>query len=354
MTPIKPDAPRPVREGEAPDLLALSAYLRVHAPHIGDILDIAQFPGGFSNLTYCLRAASGEYVLRRPPFGAQIKGGHDMGREFRVLSLLKKHYPLIPQPIVFCDDEQIIGAPFYVMSRLRGAILRVSDAPKYQLPPQAWRQASTALVDNLAALHALDIEQTGLARLGKPEGYMTRQVEGWIKRYGEAQTETIADMESVAAWLPEHLPHSPAPALLHNDYKYDNVVFDPADLSSIRGVLDWEMATVGDPLMDLGAALAYWVEADEDGAARQLNLTWLPGNLDRGEVVAHYAEKSGRDVSNIVFYYVFGLYKNAVIAQQIYARWKKGYTRDPRFGQLAAVVREVAAKALRAFEHDQV
>ncbi len=340
------DEARPVRPEESIDLGGLNAFLQENAPGIGDILEIRQFPGGFSNLTYSLRTANAEYVLRRPPHGANIKSAHDMGREFRVLSLLKDHYAKIPRPVVFCENEAVLGAPFYVMERVQGLILRAHTAPKMGLSPEQMRRSSEALIDNLADLHALDIEATGLAQLGKPEGYVQRQVEGWIKRYYQAQTDALPHMDAMAQWLPAHLPPEQAPAFLHNDYKYDNVLLNPDDLGDIRGVLDWEMSTVGDPLMDLGAALAYWSDADDAPAYRQFNLTWLPGCLTRQAVTERYATRSGRDVQHIGFYHAFGLFKNAVIAQQIYARWKAGHSQDARFGQLLPVIEALAGKAV--------
>jgi aminoglycoside phosphotransferase (APT) family kinase protein len=340
------DEARAVRSGEGIDPAVLNAFLRTSAPDMGEVLEIRQFPGGFSNLTYSLRTAGREYVLRRPPLGANIKSAHDMGREFRVLSLLKDHYPKIPQPVIFCPDETVLGSPFYIMERVQGLILRAHTAPKMGLSAEQMRRSSLALVDNLVALHALDIEATGLAQLGKPAGYVQRQVEGWIKRYRQAQTDALPALDTMAEWLPANLPPEQAPAFLHNDYKYDNVLLNPDDLGDIRGVLDWEMSTIGDPLMDLGAALAYWSEADDAPAYRQFNLTWLPGNLTRREVTERYATQSGRDLRHIHFYHAFGLYKNAVIAQQIYARWKAGHSRDERFGQLLPVIEALGKKAV--------
>lgn len=346
----KIDSTQPVRPDEALNLEALQTYLDGQTPYVGRILEIAQFPGGFSNLTYCLKTASKEYVLRRPPFGANIKGGHDMGREFRVLSLLRPHYAKIPQPIVFCEDETVLGAPFYIMERIRGVILRPVNAPGLNLPAEVLRQVSEALVDNLVELHAFDIETTGLIQLGKPDGYVQRQVEGWIQRYYHAETDKIEQMDVVVDWLSENQPESQGATLLHNDYKYDNVILNLEHLPEILGVLDWEMATVGDPLMDLGATLAYWVEATDEKTLWQFNITWLPGNLSRREVIERYAIKSGRDLSKILFYYIFGLFKNAVIVQQIYARWKKGHTQDERFGKLLPVILDLAQKAAKTLE----
>ncbi|GAB3700439.1 phosphotransferase family protein [Spirosoma flavus] len=356
---ISPDSPRAVRSGEELDAEVLNTYLQQHVPEMGPVLSVQQFPGGFSNLTYCLKTEEQEYVLRRPPFGANIKGGHDMGREFRVLSLLRGHYDKIPEPIVYCESTDVLGAPFYIMKRVSGIILRASMAPKLNLPEALMRQLSEALVDNLVEIHALDIQQTGLAQLGKPAGYVQRQVEGWIRRYQAAETDSISAMNQIGDWLQGNYPPEQAPAFLHNDYKFDNVVLTPDPSTGeptpvITGVLDWEMATVGDPLMDLGATLAYWSEAGDSPAYRNFNLTWLPGNLTRQDVVRRYAERSGRDVSSILFYYVFGLYKNAVIAQQIYARWKQGHSQDARFGHLLPVIIELADKAVTSVKRGAI
>ena len=352
--PARTDRTTPVRSGEEIDPQRLNDYLHQTAPQVGQITGISQFPGGFSNLTYCLQTADAEYVLRRPPVGANIKSAHDMGREFRVLSLLNGQYEKIPAPIVYCESVDVIGAPFYVMQRIQGVILRANNAPKMNLAPDLLHMLSENLVDNLVALHGLDLEKTGLIQLGKPDGYVQRQVEGWTKRYHNAETDTIEAMNAVADWIAQHPPRAQAPAFLHNDYKYDNLLLDPTDLTRIIGVLDWEMATVGDPLMDLGGSLAYWVEARDGDASTFYNLTWLPGNLTRQEVIDRYAEKSGRDLTDILFYYVFGLFKNAVIAQQIYARWKQGHTTDARFGALLPLIVGLAQKARNALETNEI
>ncbi|SFC40040.1 phosphotransferase family protein [Spirosoma endophyticum] len=353
------DAPRPVRAGEELDLTRLNAYLYEQAPDMGLVLDVRQFSGGFSNLTYWLKTATGEYVLRRPPAGANIKGGHDMGREFRVLSLLKGHYDKIPEPVVYCESTGVLGVPFYIMERVPGIILRAPMAPTLNLAPALMRQLAEALVDNLVAIHGLDIHTSGMIQLGKPEGYVLRQVEGWNKRYRMAETDKIPAMDHVGDWLQQNYPAGQAPAFLHNDYKFDNVLLAPDPTTGeptpvIKGVLDWEMATVGDPLMDLGATLAYWSEATDSPAYRNFNLTWLSGNLTRQEVVNRYAERSSRDLSNILYYYVFGLYKNAVIAQQIYARWKLGHSQDARFGHLLPMIIELANKAASSIESGKI
>ncbi len=357
---LKPDSATTIRQGEELDQTALQAYLKSQIPDFEDITEILQFPGGFSNLTYLIKTATKEYVLRRPPFGANIKSAHDMGREFRVLSLLKPHYNKVPTPTIYCEDESVMGAKFYMMERVQGIILRAGHA--YKLPSMidadiletTMQHLGESFVDNFAALHTIDIEKTGLIALGKPEGYVDRQVDGWIGRYAKSKTDEIPEMETAAEWMMSHKPAPQPPAFLHNDYKFDNVVLNPDDLSEILAVLDWEMSTVGDPLMDLGGSLAYWSEETDGVFARNFNLTWLKGNLTRKELVARYAEKTGRDVSEIIFYYVFGLYKNAVIAQQIYARWKAGLTKDSRFESLILGVKEFAEMAVKAIKTGSV
>lgn len=277
-----------------------------------------------------------------------------MGREFKVLSLLKPVYGKVPAPIVHCENESVLGAPFYIMERIQGVILRAANAPKLGLPPEVLQKASKALIDNLVALHDLDIHTSGLVQLGKPDGYVQRQVDGWVKRYYAAETDRIETIDNVAEWMKTNMPASGAPAFLHNDYKYDNVILNPDNLADILGVLDWEMSTVGDPLMDLGASLAYWSETDDCAEIKFFNLTWLPGNLSKQQVLERYAEKSGRDLSNMLFYYVFGLFKNAVIVQQIYARWKAGHTKDARFGTLLPVVKVLGVKAAEALSKQRI
>lgn len=347
------DKPEAARENEVPSIHALNEYLKERA-QIGEIVEITQFPSGYSNLTFCLKTKDGEYILRRPPIGANIKSAHDMGREFNVLKQLKPHYSKVPTPILYCDNDQLIGAPFYIMERLQGVILRAGTARKFNLSQETFSTLSTALADNLAQLHSIDIHSTGLIQLGKPKGYVQRQVEGWIKRHRNAETDSIEHMNLLAEWLPANMPAEQTAAFLHNDYKYDNVVLDAADLTNIIGVLDWEMATVGDPLMDLGACLAYWAETGDDPVLQSFNLTSIPGNISRKEFAGRYAEKSNRDISKILFYYAFGLFKNAVIAQQIYARWKQGFTKDARFGGLIMVIKSLAKHGIESLEKQKL
>lgn len=314
------------------------------------------FRGGYSNLTYLLETNLGDFVLRRPPFGANIKSAHDMGREFRVLSMLAPVYPKAPKPVLLCEDVEILGAPFYMMERVKGVILRNKQQEDIDLGPESMRGISTAAIDNLAQLHQLDIHTSGLIQLGKPEGYIARQVSGWIERYYKAETDTIPAMDRLAEWMPAHQPIEGVPGLIHNDYKYDNLVLDPENLSHIHAVLDWEMCTVGDPLMDLGTSLAYWIEPEEANllSASIGNLTWLPGNLTSQQLIERYATQSGRNVDNILFYYIFGTFKIGVIVQQIYARYKKGFTQDPRFAPLIEVVRMFGERGCTALEKERI
>jgi aminoglycoside phosphotransferase (APT) family kinase protein len=349
------DATRPVRPGEEIDDAALGTWLAERLPESGPVT-IEQFPGGHSNLTYLIRVGGRELVLRRPPFGSKVKTAHDMGREFRVLSRLWSVYPKAPRAILHCDDPEVIGAPFYVMERVRGIILRHQKAPAgVDLHPEVMRRLSEAAVDGLAELHAVDYEAAGLGDLGRPAGYVERQVSGWTERWRGSRTDDVPDVDRAAAWLAGHLPPETGAALLHNDYKYDNLVLAP-DLGSIAAVLDWEMATVGDPLMDLGTSLGYWIDPDDDPALRTLPAgpTTLPGNLGRAGVVERYAAASSRDVSGILFYYVFGLLKIAVIAQQIYYRYKQGLTRDERFAAMIGAVRLLGRTAAQAIDQGRI
>lgn len=354
------DQPTRVRAGEKLDSAKLTAFLAEAAPGMFpaevEPLEIAQFPSGFSNLTYLVRVGRREYVLRRPPFGSKVETAHDMGREFRVLSALSPIYPKAPRPLVHCQDPAILGAPFYVMERVRGVILRpqltVAEAPA----ADEMARVARALVETLAELHAVDVHAVGLQDFGKPSGYVARQVAGWAKRYQRSATDEILAMERVATWLVANQPAEADATLIHNDYKYDNLVLDASDLGRVLAVLDWEMATLGDPLMDLGTSLGYWVDPDDPPVLRKLRLspTDLPGNPTRAEVAEAYARASGRDLGDLVFYYAFGLFKIAVIAQQIYYRYQQGLTQDERFAMLIHGVRACAQSAQQAIERQRI
>jgi len=345
-----------VRPGEELDIPKLEAYLRLHLPQFSGPLAIEQFPHGHSNLTYLLRLGSTELVLRRAPFGNQVQTAHDMSREYRVLSKLSAVFSAAPRPHVFCNDPAVLGTPFYVMERRRGIILRKSLPAGLSLNAETMRRLGQSLIETLAGLHAIDYQAAGLADLGKPAGYVARQLTGWIKRYGDSRTGDVPAMEQVARWLTEHQPAESAAAVIHNDFKYDNVVLDPADLTRIVAVLDWEMATLGDPLMDLGTTLGYWAQAGDPQPLLRAAVgpTMLPGSLSRRELVEHYEQASGRTVANPLFYYCFGLFKIAVILQQIYARFVRGATHDPRFAQLGDVVAVMSRQAEGAIEAGRI
>lgn len=345
-----------VRQGETLPLELLRHFLVANMPGMKQIQEIRQFPGGYSNLTYLLITNIGEMVLRRPPFGADIKSAHDMGREFRVLSMLQQANFSAPEPLLYCDNTEIIGAPFYLMKRIHGIILRNRPPKDLSLHPDLMRQISEATVDKLADLHNMDILSTGLIQLGKPEGYTSRQIKGWIQRYRNAQTDHIQSLEDTATWLDSHIPDESKPAFLHNDFKYDNLLLDPSNPTHILSVLDWEMATVGNPLMDLGTTLAYWTEAPEAKILplAAANLTWLPGNLNRFEVLERYIAKTDIPSANFTFYFAFGSFKVAAIIQQIYARYRKGLTTDQRFASLNEAVEHFGDLASRAIEKNRI
>ncbi len=350
------DEPGPVRAEERLDVGRLRPFLR-DALGPDEPLEVLQFCGGHSNLTYLVRAGAREAVLRRAPLGATVRTAHDMRREYTILSSLQGVYPKAPRPIAFCEDEGLVGARFYLMERVRGVVLRGTAPPSgIALPPALMRALSTALVDDLAALHAVDVSRGPLATLGRPEGYVARQVAGWTERWRNARTDDAPDLDEVIAWIERHRPGESGAALVHNDYKYDNLVLDPADPTRIRAVLDWEMATVGDPLLDLGTTLGYWVDPDDADDVRALPFgpTALPGGLSRRDLVARYAEVSGRAAGDVLFHYVFALFKIAVIAQQIYKRFREGHTTDPRFAALAVWGGVLGAQAGRALDKGRV
>jgi len=343
-----------VRKGEELNIENLSAYLRGHLPNADGTLTVEQFPGGYSNLTYLLRLNDREFVLRRPPFGANIKGGHDMGREYRILSALINTYGKVPKPLLYCEDETVLGAPFYVMERVQGVILRNKLPRGFEIEPDLMKKICFALNDALVELHALDVNAVGLSELGKPEGYTARQVSGWTKRYQNAITDDCPSFDAITDWLSGNVPAKSDATLIHNDFRYDNAILDPKDLTRIIAILDWEMATIGDPLTDVGVTLAYWAEPEDPNILRQFGLTTHLGNLDRQQFLDRYAEHSGRNVSNFIFYYVYGLFKNAVIALQIYARYRQGLTHDPRFGTLIEVVRTCNDMSQRALKRGRI
>lgn len=337
-----------VREGEDFDLEAAERYMREHIEGLPEgELEVRQFPSGASNLTYLVKIGGWEGVLRRPPLGPVPPRAHDMGRESNILMKLHEVFPLAPKPYFFMDDESILGAPFYVMERREGVTVNDSFPEGVEATPELCRAMSRVVVDTLVELHAVDWRAAGLGELGRPEGFLERQVKGWIKRYEEAKTDEIEEVGPLTGWLAKDIPESPEPTIIHNDYKLNNLVLNPEDLTEVRAVLDWEMTTIGDPLFDLAVSLSYWVEAGDSQELKEVlpTVTDAEGFMTRKELVDYYAEKSGRDLSQMDWYMVFGYFKLAVILQQIYARWYKGQTKDERFANFNERVRNLILHA---------
>ena len=337
-----------VRKGEDFDLGAVERYLREYIEDLPDgELEVSQFPSGASNLTYLLKISDWEGVLRRPPLGPVPPKAHDMGRESGILSKLGAVYPLAPRPYFFCEDEAVIGAPFYVMERRTGTVLDDSFPDGLEPAEELCRGISRTVVDTLVRLHAVDFEVAGLGDLGKPEGFLERQTEAWISRYDKAKTEDIEEVGPLTEWLARDVPESPPPTVIHNDYKLNNLVLDPEDLTEVRAVLDWEMATLGDPLFDFAVSLSYWIEPDDPDELKAVmpTVTVTPGFMTRKELIDRYAEQSGRDLAEMHWYVVFGYFKLAAILQQIFARWKNGQTEDERFADFGERVRTLILHA---------
>ena len=345
----------PVRSGEDLDWVVLESFLRerlravLGQSGLPDLavqpMKVAQFPGGHSNLTYSIAFGATEMVLRRPPFGPVAPTAHDMPREFRLLQAIHTHFPLAPQTLLLVEDPTLIGAPFYLMERRRGIVVRNEIPPEIGENLELRRRISESLVDALVALHEVEIERSGLIALGRPVGFVRRQVEGWFRRWDRAKINEVPEMQKLVGWLLENLPADPAgPTLVHNDYKLDNVMLDSGDPSGLVAILDWEMATVGDPMIDLGLLLCYWPESNDpeilSGALPCV--TTLPGWLKREDLVQRYALRSGRDPGRIAWYHNFAIFKLAVVLQQIYYRFRSGQTADPRFSDFGTRVEALA------------
>lgn len=342
----------PVRAGEELNADQLKSFLRENLAVKDDEIEISQFPAGSSNLTYLVKIENQKFVLRRPPFGNTVKTAHDMSREFNVLKKLSKVYAPAPKPLIYCADETVIGSEFYLMERREGLIIRGKSPKILENSKELQKKVCESFIENLVELHALDYQKIGLENLGKPEGYARRQVEGWTKRYFNAKTDEHIELEKSIEWLNENIPAESGAALVHNDYKFDNVMLDAENLTRITAVLDWEMTTVGDPLMDLGTTFGYWMskESGNEMLSMPFNPRVLMENISRRELIEIYAEKSGRDVSGILFYYVFGTFKIAVIAQQIYFRFVNGFTLDKRFTNFDHFVKTLGKIALNNIE----
>lgn len=322
-----------VRHGEELDIAAVDAWLKQQRPDIAGQPEVTQYSGGASNWTYRLAYPSHDLILRRGPSGTKAKGAHDMGREFKVQSALKPVYPCVPEMLAFCDDESIIGAEFYVMERLEGIIPRANMPRGLELTEDTTRELCQSVVEKFVELHQVDYQAAGLEAMGKGDGYCRRQIDGWTARYQKAKTWNVPSFKKVMQWLDANCPDDIATCVIHNDYRFDNVVLNPENPTEVIGVLDWEMATLGDPLMDLGNTLAYWVQADDDFLIRSMRRqpTHLPGMLTRQQVVDYYLEKSGLKPEKWAFYEVYGLFRLAVILQQIYYRYHHKQTDNPAF-----------------------
>ncbi|MFY9180012.1 MAG: phosphotransferase family protein [Venatoribacter sp.] len=332
------DEAKALRDSDSFDVQAVHAWLKEQSHDYGDELpQVRQFSGGASNLTYHLKYpdkyADNDLILRRPPAGKKAAGAHDMKREFSVMARLKPVYPYVPKMIAFCDDDRVLGSDFYIMERMRGIIPRANFPRGMQVTPEQARKLGFASFDKLIELHQVDIHAAGLDDLGKGEGYVKRQVEGWCKRYQDVETWNVPSFKKVMRWLNDNQPQDVSTCLIHNDFRMDNLVLDADNLGEIIGVLDWEMCTLGDPLMDLGGALAYWVEATDGklmlGIRRQPS--HVQGMPTRQEIVDYYCQKMGFDKTHWPFYEAFGVFRLAVIAQQIYYRYHHKQTDNPAF-----------------------
>src|SRR3984893_12880763 len=338
--PVRADEQLPVEH--VVSFLRTSGITGFDANH----LQVEQFPAGQSNLTYLLHAGDWEAVLRRPPLGPVPPRAHDMAREFHILERLHPSFPLAPKPYVLCEDAAVIGAPFYVMERRRGLVLD-QDLPSDWVADRALHRAiSESLVRVLVELHRVDWRAAGLGEIGRPDGYMQRQVSGWIERYVRARTDDLPQFELLAAWFSDRLPESPPATVVHNDYKLNNVLLAVRDPRRLTAVLDWEMATVGDPLSDVASLLVYWTAPDEIELMGGLtSVTAQPGFPSRAEIKALYARLSGRDVADLDFYVAFAYFKIGVILQQIYYRWHAGQTHDERFSGHGRVATNLIRRA---------
>lgn len=338
-----------VRPGEELDLAALDNYLQRQLPEqiadfpIGAKIHIEQFPGGHSNLTYLVRYGTHEFVLRRPPVGPVAATAHDMPREYKLLSVINPYFSLAPKPILLCEDTSVIGVPFYLMEKRNGFIVRFSLPAEFNENLVLRRCLSESAVNTLVALHTVDIYGSGIVNIGKPEGFVGRQVHGWADRWQRSKTEEIPEMEEVIAWLTARIPteNINKATIVHNDFKLDNLMLDVTDPARIVAVLDWEMCTVGDPLIDLGLFLTYWTMKGGNQQSTLRAVTNGPGWMTREEIIEQYRSMSGHDVSQISFYETFASFKVAVVVQQIYFRYARGQTRDERFRNLDVLVREL-------------
>ena len=342
-----------VRAGEQLDWSRVEDYLRAHIPAIDEgTIAARQFPSGASNLTYLVRIGTWEGVLRRPPFGPIPPKAHDMQREANLLRCVHPVFSLAPAIYLFCDDLDVMGVPFYMMERRRGMVLDDTFPSGCTPTSELCQRISTSVVDTLVQIHAIDWQTVGLSGFARPTGFLGRQVKGWIERYIRAWTDDIPEAEALMCWLVEHTPVDAAPTLIHNDFKLNNILMNAQDLAQPVAVLDWEMATIGDPLFDLAITLAYWMQSDDPEELRSLipTVTTWPGFISRVQFMERYSAQSGRDLSSMHFYMTFAYFKLAVILQQIYVRWRRGQTQDERFSVFGSHVRILIKHAAQLAE----
>jgi aminoglycoside phosphotransferase (APT) family kinase protein len=351
------DQSTPIRAGEELDVGIIDAYLKAHIDGLSGTPIISQFPGGASNLTYLLQYPERELVLRRPPFGHKAKSAHDMGREYRILNQLNSGFPYCPKAYVHCTDESVIGSEFYVMQRVNGIILRADLPSELNFDAKQTRQLCESFIDKLVELHQVDYNACGLGDLGKPQGYVQRQISGWSDRYEKALTPDAPLWTEVKAWLNAKMPADhPRASIVHNDYRFDNVLLDPNNPQQIIGVLDWELTTLGDPLMDLGNSLAYWIEANDPAPVQLMRRqpSNAPGMLTRQEFADYYAERAGIKIDCIDLYYCYGLFRLAGIVQQIYYRFYHGQTQDKRFAQFVQMNKLLEQMSLQVIKQSRL
>jgi aminoglycoside phosphotransferase (APT) family kinase protein len=345
---LEPSDVAPIRPGENFDQARVATYLQDHISGLAGPMEGLQFPGGHANLTYLLRFADRELVLRRPPLGPVAPKSHDMAREYQVLKGIEDRFRPAPKAYLLCEDPSIIGATFLIMERMQGVVIRFSVPPEIDRHPDGRRRASFALIDAMADLHDVDYVAAGLADLGKPEGFVERQVRGWKGRWDRSKDVELPMFDELYQRLMRTLPPSPAPTLVHNDLKLDNTMMDPANPDHVVSILDWDMTTLGDPLVDLGTLLGYWSQSDdppERGATAMV--TAQPGFPTRQEIAERYADRRRVDLGTIAWYEAFAMWKTAVVLQQIYIRFVRGQTQDERFkllGDRVRVLVDIAAQ----------
>lgn len=344
-----------VRKGEELDINAIDAVLKKALPELKGQPEVTQYPSGASNLTYALDYPDRRMVLRRPPFGDKPKSGHDMHREYRVMSGLKGEIP-VPNTLYYTKDPSVIGAEFYVMDRSEGPLIHNKIPNEWNWTEQKTRQLCENFFQTLVDLHSVDYEAVGLGDFGKPQGYVNRQITGWNRRFEAAWTDDIEKFEDVQSWLVENMPAKErGAAIIHGDYRIDNCILKASDPTQIEAILDWEISALGDPMMDLGNTLAYWIHADDPPFMQMMvrQPSGAPGMMTRQEILDFYAEKTGADVSGFQFYYIYGIWRLAVIIQQIYARFYRGQNDNPRFkdyGQMTSALGQLARLKIKTGE----